>query len=81
MTAHTIGAVNIIANPGPIAGIGNISIVIVDIVIINVVIVDRFFSVIVSNIVVSNNITNITSIQQPPSLIPRQLSPIRITKP
>ena len=63
MTAHTIGAVNIIANPGPIADIGNSSIIIVGIVIINVVIVDRFSIFIVANVVVSNNSTITNSIQ------------------
>ena len=78
MTAHMIGAVNTIANLGPIAGIGNSSIAIFGIVNIDVVIIDRFFVVIIANIVVSNNTTNTVSTQRHPSSNPRQPSQIRM---
>ncbi len=66
MMAHIIGAVNTIANPGPIAGIDNSSIAIVGIVNIDVAIINKFFVVIVSNVFVSNDTTNIARAQQHP---------------
>ena len=73
MMAHTIGAVSTIADLGPIAGIGNSSIVIVSIVSIAVVIINNFFVVIVSNVVAFSGITSMASIQRPPSSNPQKL--------
>ena len=60
MTTHTIGAVNIIANLGPIVGIVNI----------NVGIIDKLVVVNVFIVIGCNDIINIASTQRPPSSNP-----------
>ena len=60
MTTHTIGAVNIIANLGPIVGIVNI----------DVGIIDRLVVVNVFMVIGCNDIINVVSTQRPPSSNP-----------
>ena len=70
MTAHTIGAVNIIANLGPIVGIVSI----------DVGIINRLIIVNVSIVTGCNDIINIVSTQRPPSSNPRKFTQMRRTE-
>ena len=60
MTTHTIGAVDIIANLGPIVGIVNIDVGIIDRLVVGNVFI----------VIGCNDIINIVSTQQPPSSNP-----------